>query len=555
MFHRGIVAIVVVIFSTTISFAQSADDIIRLFGGMMQNAVSEAARVEWEKLPQNQLSCIDNALRQDGAELAELIRQAVKPSDPRIASLRSDCRKANQPHAVGDISETYLVANTRPPDAYLALRSEPSSSLGQRLEKMPNGTPLQVLQRRTNGWWRVRLISSGVEGWALSRAGTREFIVCCAAQNITTPSFDCAKSRYPDEKAICQNAELATLDRQVASAYEKTRAAFGDQRARAVNVPLFQARRACGSDVNCIKAKQIATLEALRSLSGSDQPKTQNQVGKLLWEHNGSTVYLEASGSVRKFYYENPRPGMLVAGAKPGTLLFEGEAIGTQYRGTAYVFKGKCGKIGYAVAGPILREHRRVELRGRAPRVDENCDINGYVNDVLDFQLIDPAPKAESAIESGPTPIVEENLQSVVARIQSRRTEIEKNRGSLRDENSRARVNEIVARAATANAETSRDELKRLEEEIDVAKGLIAASNEFVRVSAIADDRSKLVSAALDRVTSDGPIVRQIQDALKALHESQSGSDLGKLQSRLRELNTLFDANRSILKSMEFDSP
>lgn len=72
---------------------------------------------------------------------------------------------------------TYIVANTRPPDAYLALRSHASSQVGRRMMRMPNGTHLQVLQQKPDGWWYVRVLSNGQEGWALSSDGKSQWIV------------------------------------------------------------------------------------------------------------------------------------------------------------------------------------------------------------------------------------------------------------------------------------------------------------------------------------------------------------------------------------------
>jgi len=76
----------------------------------------------------------------------------------------------------------HFVANTRPPDAYLSLRTEPTSSRGQRITTMPNGTLLQVLQRQSDGWWYVRMVANGQQGWALSRQGDRVWIYCCQTQ-------------------------------------------------------------------------------------------------------------------------------------------------------------------------------------------------------------------------------------------------------------------------------------------------------------------------------------------------------------------------------------
>lgn len=77
----------------------------------------------------------------------------------------------------------YFVANTRPPDAFLALRTLPSATYGQRIEIMPNGTPLSVLQQGSDGWWHVRNVSTGHEGWALQGQGATSWIVCCTSVN------------------------------------------------------------------------------------------------------------------------------------------------------------------------------------------------------------------------------------------------------------------------------------------------------------------------------------------------------------------------------------
>jgi uncharacterized protein DUF6636/SH3 domain-containing protein len=81
----------------------------------------------------------------------------------------------------------HYVANTRPPDAFLALRSQPTSASGVRLAAMPNGTALRVLERRGDGWWRVRIETSGQEGWALAAQGSRTWIECCMTATVTSP--------------------------------------------------------------------------------------------------------------------------------------------------------------------------------------------------------------------------------------------------------------------------------------------------------------------------------------------------------------------------------
>jgi hypothetical protein len=107
-----------------------------------------------------------------------------------------------------------------------------------------------------------------------------------------------------------------------------------------------------------------------------------------LWDHNGSTVYLMADGATREFHYNVPRPGMVQAGARSGSLLFIGRSTNGRYVGTAYIFNSQCGQFPYQVSGPILDNYQRVVLKGQAPRVDANCNILEYFADTLEFSLL-----------------------------------------------------------------------------------------------------------------------------------------------------------------------
>lgn len=105
------------------------------------------------------------------------------------------------------------------------------------------------------------------------------------------------------------------------------------------------------------------------------------------WNHNGSTIYSIADGTTREFYYERPRRAMLLAGARRGSLLFTGKAVGDTYEGTAYTFKQGCGPFGFPVSGPILDDYHRVVLLGQMPRVDHDCRITGYRTATMEFVL------------------------------------------------------------------------------------------------------------------------------------------------------------------------
>lgn len=77
--------------------AQNANDFMRMFGGIVQQAMIQAAYAEWRRLPPNELSCLDQGLHQQGASVDALANRGVMPSDPRLSQLRSNCRGAIVP--------------------------------------------------------------------------------------------------------------------------------------------------------------------------------------------------------------------------------------------------------------------------------------------------------------------------------------------------------------------------------------------------------------------------------------------------------------------------
>jgi hypothetical protein len=110
MLSSTIYALVTFAGTTTPAVAQTAGDIFNLFGGIVQSAIVQTTLAEWRKLPQNELACVDQTLRQRGSDLRTLIQQGITPSDPRIAAMRSVC---NQSTAQNNLSDTsvYNVAN------------------------------------------------------------------------------------------------------------------------------------------------------------------------------------------------------------------------------------------------------------------------------------------------------------------------------------------------------------------------------------------------------------------------------------------------------------
>lgn len=107
-----------------------------------------------------------------------------------------------------------------------------------------------------------------------------------------------------------------------------------------------------------------------------------------VWNHNGSVMRLQSDGAVRRFVYDEPRPGMVNAGAQEGDVVFEGERQGMTYTGTAYIFSKNCGRVPYPVTGNVTDDQQGVVLHGQVPRLDNDCSIKSYRPDRLSFEYV-----------------------------------------------------------------------------------------------------------------------------------------------------------------------
>jgi uncharacterized caspase-like protein len=141
-------------------------------------------------------------------------------------------------------------------------------------------------------------------------------------------------------------------------------------------VPQQTANGCCISGIKRLGQPRVASIDNTRGVASS------------YWSHNGSGLYLVAEGDRRRFYYETPRPGIGDQGVERGTLLFDGQKIGNNYQGTAYVFVRHCGKFPYAVSGAVAEGSKRVVMYGRAPQPDASCKIGGYRVDTLVFDYL-----------------------------------------------------------------------------------------------------------------------------------------------------------------------
>lgn len=115
------------------------------------------AEIERQRREMERILEIEAAERQRAAQAAE--RQRAAQEAARQQALLRPPPSQWQP------APSYCyVYDVRPPDDWLALRTQPSSRSGSRLRKLPSGTRLEMLGERSGDWHRVR-IDDGTVGW------------------------------------------------------------------------------------------------------------------------------------------------------------------------------------------------------------------------------------------------------------------------------------------------------------------------------------------------------------------------------------------------------
>jgi hypothetical protein len=99
MRNRILPALVISCWTLTEAAAQNPNAMFQMFGNMMRAAMIEQVRNEWRRLPPNEFSCAEQALLTRGTAVSQLMEQGIGPEDPRLRSIRRDCRVAATSHA------------------------------------------------------------------------------------------------------------------------------------------------------------------------------------------------------------------------------------------------------------------------------------------------------------------------------------------------------------------------------------------------------------------------------------------------------------------------
>ncbi len=184
-----------------------------MLGGMMGAAVAQSVRAEWNRLPADELNCIQATLAQQGASVDRMIQSGIQPNDPQISRIRSTCEnilyrelrtnvecQMNTPagQVTSFCDEDYARSNGQ---GNFQRISKSDAALTAR-----NGQPpLTALFERAD-------------------ARSRREQMQATDSNLTkvpSPNFNCAKSKTETEFAVCRSYDLSTLNSEYGELYRQ----------------------------------------------------------------------------------------------------------------------------------------------------------------------------------------------------------------------------------------------------------------------------------------------------------------------------------------------
>jgi hypothetical protein len=123
--------------TASVAAAQSVDDIINRLPAIAQMGVAKFVESEWSRLPQAELACVSQKLRQRGDSVEGVSRRAIFPYDPRMADIRNQCRASaaqaqrEEPATPPQVQSQSDLSASDPNGLIASLRAELASSAAQ----------------------------------------------------------------------------------------------------------------------------------------------------------------------------------------------------------------------------------------------------------------------------------------------------------------------------------------------------------------------------------------------------------------------------------------
>jgi hypothetical protein len=528
---RGLCLWLILAVGCTGAFAQNANDVLNIFGGLVRSAVVQTALTEWSKLPQSEVACVDQNLRQQGSNLPAEIQQGITPSDPRIAGFRSACRNwvaqlPTPPTQINYQPSVYVVDGLAlggkvnfDSEVYQSYNCVPSEQFAgftwcqrKRDERVArgkftssysilhsrNGTALYINRYLEPAWFKAKEANDDINVRSKKYGAPSRFIPMPQHSNVPNGMI-----------VTWGNVVLQQLDSTNASLLAAGRSVYvgfmidhigNYERSAQLGLPIY--RLVGGAGYVWAASWNQAGVGTLRFLT------------------------IDPSAIAAEMPVVSTRVEPPVA-TTPTESLFNEQAR---------IRDAEQARIREAEQAKI-REAEQARIR----------DAEQARSKEVEQARLRDAENAKRAAQ--------EEANSNIEYIRATRTRISDRLAMVRNAEAKQKIEEISARLATANAEMSSADIKALRSEADSAARILDDTDEFGRVTEIAGRRVKAINSVLEKITSDAPVIQAIQAAIKAVNLAQNGSNLRALQDALKTLNDSYDSNRKTLQAMQFESP
>jgi uncharacterized protein len=557
--------------------AQSPNDVINLFGGLLRSGAAAATQSAWQKIPNEEIACIDQKLRQRGSSINLVVQQGIVPSDARIFDVRSACR-GQLPPQLSRSGPSFDCSKASFPDER-AICSNPELSqldtlvaagyfyvrdhVGEQVARSTRDRSLQI--RRACGpdfacirqaqiaaikdYQRLGAPDNGgpdipshpeyvVDGLALGNRVVFESAAFREYQCRSSDQFEgfvfCQKRRLMQESRgsfTSSNTILLSVDGAAVYINRYLEPAFfdGDEASKDVD----------GRGKKFGRPSRVIPMPAN---SGVPNGMIVSWGDVALEPVDAATMKALADGASVRAGFMIDHIGNLRRSASLGLPVYRLQG------GAGYVWAASWNDSGIGTLQFLTIDASRFMPSASA---QDGSIFDALPQPPLANQVPGPAPPAVNPPSSlaSPTPTTKSMdgpsvAQQARQRIKGTLDKIASERGNLPHETFKERLDLIASKLAAANEQLDIEALQGLLRECDAADAVFREANEFRQVADVANRAVAIIKSRLQTINFDAPLVLDIKVAVSSVENAQAQGDIKLLRLALSTLNKSYDADK-----------
>lgn len=556
--------------------AQRPDDIINMFGSLMRSGIAAATQSAWQKIPSEEIACIDQKLRQRGSSINLVVQQGISPSDARVFDVRSacrgespqqqsrsgpsfDCTKASFPDETAICASPELSQlDTLVAAAYFYVRDH----IGERAARATRDRSLKARRACSSDFACIRQaqiatikdyqkLGAPNNGGPDTPSAHPEYVVDGLAlgnrvvfESASYREYQCRPSDQFAGFLFCQKRRPMQEPR---GNYTSSNTILHSADGTAVYInrylePAFFDGDEARTDVEGRSKRFGKPARVIPMPAKSDVPNGMIvSWGDVILEPlDAATMRALADGNSVRVGFMIDHIGNLRHSASLGLPVYRLRG------GAGYVWAASWNDSGIGTLQFLTIDASRFTPLASAQ------DSSG-VSDTPPQSSADPTPPdinpPSSAANPAPPATAKATDGPSVARqarqrIKENLDRITSQRNGLPNEALKAKLDLIASKLATANEQMDADALKSLLRECDAADSIFRETAEFRQVSDVATRAVAIIKSRLETINFDAPLVHDIKAAVSSVSTAQAEGDLKSLKLALSALNGSYDADK-----------